>query len=97
MENLLSKEEMEAVIDGDHGNVFAVLGIHKNKGSKEVFIRAYQPHSKSIELFDSQNNSLGFMTKLDDRGFYQINLGPRENFAYKFKISSFDKILSLPA
>lgn len=36
MENLLSKEEMEAVINGDHGNVFAVLGIHKDKGSKEV-------------------------------------------------------------
>ena len=72
---LLPKEEMEAVINGDHGNVFAVLGIHKNKGSKEVFIRTYQPHSKSIELLDSEGKSLGFMTKLDDRGFYQINLG----------------------
>lgn len=34
MENLLSDAEMEAVIDGDHGNVFAVLGIHRDKGSK---------------------------------------------------------------
>ena len=88
MENLLSKEEMEAVINGDHGNVFAVLGIHKDKGSKEVFIRAYQPHSKASELLDNNNNSLGFMTRLDDRGFYQINLGARENFAYKFRIEN---------
>ncbi len=88
MENLLSKEEMEAVINGDHGNVFAVLGIHKNKGSKEVFIRTYQPHSKSIELLDSEGKSLGFMTKLDDRGFYQINLGAIEYFAYKFRIEN---------
>ena len=88
MENLLSKEEMEAVIDGDHGNVFAVLGIHKDKGSKEVFIRTYQPHTNKIELLDSQGNSLGLMTKLDERGFYQINLGKIENFAYKFRIEN---------
>ena len=50
MEYLLSKEEMQAVINGDHGNVFAVLGIHRDKGSKEVFIRAYQPNTRSIEI-----------------------------------------------
>ena len=43
MDNLLSKEEMQAVIDGNHGNVFAVLGIHRDKGSKKVFIRAFNP------------------------------------------------------
>ena len=88
MENLLSKEEMNAVINGDHGNVFAVLGIHRDKGSKNVFIRAYQPRTKQIELLDENNNSLGLMTKLDDRGFYQINLGVGENFKYRFKITN---------
>lgn len=88
MENLLSKEEMNAVINGDHGNVFAVLGIHRDKGSKNVFIRAYMPKTNSIELLDENNNSLGMMTKLDSRGFYQINLGTIENFKYKFKITN---------
>ena len=88
MENLLSKEEMEAIINGDHSNPFAVLGIHKDKGSKEVFIRAYQPNSRSMELLDSNGASLGQMTKLDNRGFFQINLGPRENFAYRFRIEN---------
>ncbi len=88
MENLLSKEEMEAIINGDHSNPFSVLGIHKNKGSKDVFIRAYQPNSRSMELLDNNGSSLGMMTKLDDRGFFQINLGPRENFAYRFRIEN---------
>ena len=88
MENLLSKEELEAVIDGDHGNVFAVLGIHKDKGSKEVFIRTYQPHTNKVELLNAQGDSLGFMTKIDECGFYQINLGKIENFAYKFRIEN---------
>ena len=88
MENLLSKEEMNAVINGDHGNVFAVLGIHRDKGSKEVFIRTYQPNTKSVELLKKDGSSLGKMSKLDNRGFYQINLGQIENFAYKFRIEN---------
>ena len=88
MENLLSKEEMNAVIDGDHGNVFAVLGIHRDKGSKNVFIRTYQPHTKAVELLDENDNSLGMLTCLDERGFYQINLGVRDNFKYRFRITN---------
>ena len=88
MENLLSKEEMQAIIHGDHSNVFAVLGIHRDKGSKEVFIRAYQPDTKSIELLQNDGTSLGFMDKLDDGGFYQINLGKVENLHYKFKVEN---------
>ena len=88
MQNLLSKEEMEAIINGDHSNVFAVLGIHKNKGSKEVYIRTYQPHTSSIEVINLKGDSLGQMTKLDDRGFYQIELGKTDNFDYKFRITN---------
>ena len=88
MENLLSKAEMEAIINGDHGNVFSVLGIHKDKGSKEVFIRVYEPHSNSVEVIKTDGTSLGLMTKLDDRGFYQINLGTVENFSYLLRIEN---------
>ena len=57
MENLLSKNEMEAVINGNHDDVFAVLGIHRDKGTKNVFIRTYNPHAKSIEIINKENNS----------------------------------------
>ena len=86
MENLLSAEEMEAVINGDHGNVFAVLGIHRDKGSKNVFIRAFRPHAQTIEVVGRDGVSRGEMTRLDERGFFQINLGTVDNFSYQFKI-----------
>lgn len=88
MQNLLCQEELDAIINGNHSNVFAVLGIHKDKGSKEIFIRTYQPNTKSVELQKKDGTSLGQMTKVDDRGFYQINLGAVENFAYQFKITN---------
>ena len=84
MENLLSAEEMEAVINGDHGNVFAVLGIHRDKGSKNVFIRAFRPHAQTIEVVGRDGVSRGEMTRLDERGFFQINLGTVDNFSYQF-------------
>ena len=88
MENLLSEAEMTAVIDGNHDNVFAVLGIHKDKGSKNIFIRTYQPNTSAVEILTPENKSLGKMVKLDERGFYQLNFGKVKEFKYKFKITN---------
>ena len=85
MENLLSKSEMEAVIGGDHGNVFAVLGIHKDKGSKNIFIRAFLPHARSVEVLKKDDgSSLGKMSKLDERGFFQLNLVSNFHYLWQY-------------
>ena len=41
-------------------------------------------------MLDANGNSLGLMTMLDPRGFYQINLGVMnaDNFSYKFRITN---------
>lgn len=88
MDNMLSKEEISAIVNGDHGNVFAVLGIHRNKGTKKIFIRAYQPFAASIEVIDEKGESLGKMEKIDERGFFQKNFDETEEFAYHFKITN---------
>ena len=90
MSNLLSKKEMECIINGDYENVMAVLGMHRDKGSKEIFIRAYKPNSQSIEVISRDGSSWGMMTKLDARGFYQINLGVQnpDEVEYKFRITN---------
>ncbi|MBQ7303568.1 MAG: 1,4-alpha-glucan branching enzyme, partial [Alphaproteobacteria bacterium] len=88
MENLLSNEELNAIVEGNHSNVFAVLGIHRDKGSKNVFIRTFQPNSLKVEVIDCDENLLGEMTRLDDRGFYQINFGKGDNLRYKFRITN---------
>ncbi|MDR1694458.1 MAG: 1,4-alpha-glucan branching protein GlgB [Lactobacillaceae bacterium] len=88
MEKTLSNSEMDAIINGDYENIFSVLGIHKDKGSKEVYIRTYQPGSNGVEVVDYDGKVIGKMTKLDKRGFYQINLGQSENFKYRFKITN---------
>ena len=88
MNNALSKEEIEAIVNGDYGNIFAVLGIHRDKGSKKVFIRAFQPHAKEIEVIDDSGKSKGKMTKSDERGFFQLNCDDTAEFPYKFRITN---------
>ena len=88
MENLLSDAEINAIVEGNHGNVFSVLGIHRDKGSKNVFIRAFRPHAKSIEVIGRDGKQYGMMSKIDKRGFFQINLGVKENFSYYFRIEN---------
>lgn len=91
LKNRLSIEKIEAIVNGDYEDIFSVLGPHKDKGSKEVFIRAYQPNAKSIEIIDKNQASMGFMEKLDERGLFQIDLGIIDvHFAYNFKIKTHD-------
>ena len=87
MKNLLSFQEMDAVINGCHDNVFAVLGQHRDKGSKNIFIRAFLPYTKSVELLSQDGKNLGQMEKLDERGFYQMEFGAVSDFKYRFLIT----------
>lgn len=88
MKNMLSSKDMESIIHGDFEGVFSVLGIHKDKGTKEVYIRAYEPNTNKIDIVDKDGKNIISMTKLDDRGFYQANLGVVENLSYKFRIKN---------
>lgn len=88
MDNMLAREEIDAVVNGDHGNVFAVLGIHRDKGSKKVFIRTFNPFASQIEVIDAAGKSLGKMNKIDERGLFQLNFDKTADFVYKFKVTN---------
>ena len=49
------------------------------------------PHAGSIEVLDRQGNSCGMMDCLDQRGFFQINLGVGEKFFLSFPKSQNDR------
>ena len=88
MDNMLSKEETDAIVNGNHGNVFAVLGIHRDKGSKKVFVRVFNPFAIDIEIIDKKEKHLKKMVKVDERGLFQANFDKTTDFAYKLKITN---------
>ena len=88
MDNMLSKEETDAIVNGNHGNVFAVLGIHRDKGSKKVFVRVFNPFASDIEIIDRKEKHLKKMEKVDERGLFQANFDKTTDFAYRLKITN---------
>ena len=86
MKNMLSNEEMEALVKADHSNVFSVLGPHKDKGSKEFFLRTFQPFSRKVEVVNDKNEILAEMEKIHADGLYQTNLGKDLPSHYLYRI-----------
>lgn len=79
----------EAIISGNHGDPFSVLGMHKEKDGT-MLVRTYQPDSKAVELleYDSQEK-VGDFVKVHDAGLFQIELDKRKHkdfFDYKLKL-----------
>jgi len=87
MKNMLSKEEIQAIVNADHSNPFAVLGLHRDKGNKEYFVRTFQPFSKKVELVDEKGKLISEMKKIHPDGFYQADLGKDFDKHYLFKIT----------
>lgn len=54
----LNKQELKALVEGYHGDVFSVLGIHRviNKKKEMLQIRTLQPDAKSVAVLDAADN-----------------------------------------
>ncbi len=74
MTQTISQETINAVIGGWHNDPFAIRGIHKI-GNK-LCIRAFLPNAKSVKVIEPCDfeYSLGEMTCLDERGFFELSL-----------------------
>ncbi|TVQ15560.1 MAG: 1,4-alpha-glucan branching protein GlgB [Balneolaceae bacterium] len=53
----LNKQELKALVEGYHGDVFSVLGIHRvvNKKQEMLLVRTLQPDAKAVTVLDSTN------------------------------------------
>ena len=57
-----------AVVEGRHGDPFAVLGPHHTGGL--LVVRVWLPGSDGVELIDAQGGSLGTLERVHDAGFW---------------------------
>jgi 1,4-alpha-glucan branching enzyme len=54
----LNKQELKALVEGYHGDVFSVLGIHRvvNKKKEMLQVRTLQPDAKTVAVIDAADN-----------------------------------------
>ena len=62
--------EIDAIVSGDHGNPFGVLGPHA-VGSAGYAIRVFAPDTEAVEVIDADNGSLlATLERVHQQGFY---------------------------
>jgi 1,4-alpha-glucan branching enzyme len=87
----VNAEAMRAVIEARHGQPFEVLGPHVEevKGKRVLFVRSFQPDAERLTVVDAKGKKLAEAKKLDDRGFFEAELGAVDpSKRYRFKLSN---------
>ncbi|MCU0513704.1 MAG: 1,4-alpha-glucan branching protein GlgB [Anaerolineae bacterium] len=78
----LNADTINALIYGDHGAPFEVLGPHQ-AGAKTVVVRALRPTARTLAIQVGQKPPAD-MTRLHDTGLFEITLpGSLEDFRYQ--------------
>ena len=65
----ISHDEVQAVVDGHHGDPFAVLGLHQN--GKQYVMRAFVHDAEQIEVDSVEGKPLGELKRIHDAGFFE--------------------------
>jgi 1,4-alpha-glucan branching enzyme len=63
------QSDVEAIVGGQHGNPFSVLGLHQI--GKNWVARAFVPGAETLEAFDLEGASLGPLERRHDAGFFE--------------------------
>ena len=77
---------IDALVRGEHGDPFAVLGAHRF-GESGVTLRSFQPQATQVWVLDRESGrTIGEMSRVHVDGLFQIDLPHRRPFAYRLRI-----------
>ncbi|MCG3119444.1 MAG: 1,4-alpha-glucan branching enzyme GlgB [bacterium] len=90
----VSAAEISKILQGDHSDPFAVLGMHVVHGGEKtaMVVRAFLPEAQSARVvaMDAAASALS-MTRIDDSGFFEAVFSERpERFRYQLEITAPD-------
>ena len=87
--SLLDNEEVSAIVNVKHRDIFSVLGIHKNPMTSGLIVRAFLPEALSVEVIDTKTDALvAELNQVDQAGLFEGKLGRKRNvFDYRLRVS----------
>ena len=84
---MLRTEDVTAIAHADHGDPFAVLGMHVAGG--EVTVRAFLPQAGRVEVVDSASSqSVAELQRVEADGFFSATVpGRTKAFRYRLRLT----------
>ncbi|MGF7007466.1 1,4-alpha-glucan branching protein GlgB [Aminobacter sp. BE322] len=71
-----SDGDIEAIVNGTHGDPFAVLGLQET--DKGFIARCFVPHAESVTAHTLQGKACGELARVNDTGFFEGKLSIRK-------------------
>ena len=85
-----SEAEIQTLVQGRHGNAFALLGPH-GRGANRV-LRCFVPRARTIEVLDVRGRSIATMQRRQPEGLFECPL-PEAQAAYRLRAVEQDGIV----
>ena len=82
---MTNEETYQAVVAGDHGDPYAVLGMHEEAGHGLV-VRTFQPGARSVEVISADGDSLGKLGSIHPEGLFAGPVSTEKPTPYKLRI-----------
>jgi 1,4-alpha-glucan branching enzyme len=85
----LKIEEIKAISNGEHGDLFGVLGLHNvNAGGKDKLVfRCYRPDAKSVRLVPDKGKKIEIPRVTDDGLFEYVFPRRKTRFGYEIEVT----------
>lgn len=90
MASTLSKQLIDSLSDGSHGDPFSVLGLHKVSvdEKKKLVLRAFRPEAKSVAVVIGKKSYE--MDRVSDEGLFERIFTRRKNaFEYQLEVTPY--------
>lgn len=84
---------LEALVQGRHGDPFALLGMHAQHGPRGgvagLVVRALLPWAQAVRLIEAgSGKELGALARLHPDGLFEIKVKRRKPFAYRLRVET---------
>ncbi len=82
----IQPDALDALINGNHGAPYQVLGPHAD-GDGQVSIRAFQPAAETMTLVNDSTGQRYTMNRLRDEGFFEVSIpGSIDDLRYHYEV-----------
>jgi len=86
---------IEALVRGDHGDPFALLGPHRDAKGQTV-VRTFQPHASRVWVIDGKGKALAELSREHADGLFAGRVGkPKSPFAYRLRLEAGGQTLEI--
>nr|WP_296226597.1 1,4-alpha-glucan branching protein GlgB [Ralstonia sp. UBA689] len=89
-----SRADVRRLLQGEHGDPYAVLGMHAGPAKDQVTVRCLLPNASSVEVIEPGNGTVrAVLAQIDPRGFFANTIhAPHGRFDYRLRVTDADGV-----